>query len=241
MSSTINRNSGSIYPQQSLIQDQIDPQGTKMWISSQLDGGFAPLPSKAYVDLTRYGTLNINGSVVYSPKCPINPGEGIQSADHVFRQMETKLDSTALAMRASSLMQQDTGGEVLKLISIQKGISKPQKIIHDGQELDSSESTHGVIERDRVILLNTDKSSFKLVMESLVEQRSMSDPEGDLTYFKVKTTVEGPKRALENKDGDKLSIKAAYTAESPTKEGALQDDYLGTRAGFWDSESYLKA
>lgn len=238
---SINRESGSIYPKQSVLNDQIDPSGSKVWFESKLDGALAPLPQKAYVDLTRYGTLKINDSVIYSPNNPIVPDPGMEAAHHVFHQMEAKLDSTTLALRASSLMQQDTGGEVLKLISIQKGISQPSTSVHDGVEIDSSVSTHGVIEKDRMIILNTDKSSFKLVMESLVEQRSLDDPEGGLTFFKVKTTVEGPIRALENKDVQPLSIKAAYTAESPTKEGALQDDYFGTRAGLWDSETYLKA
>ena len=239
--SYINGDSGSIYPDPSLLQTQIDPTGPKVWFASQLpSGGQASVSNGAYADIERYGTLKINDSVVYSPTAPIQPNGGVKAADHVFRQMETRLDSTSLAARAVSLMDQNTGGEVLKLITFKKEISWLEKGIHKGNEVVNTISSHSVHEKERLILLNTDKSSFKLVMESLVEKRSLTDPEGDLSYFKVKTTIEGSKQALETKKSDKLSIKAAYTAEVSTKTAALQDDYSGTRAGMFDSGSYLK-
>lgn len=240
MSHSISRDSGSVYPDQSLIKDQLDPIDSKTWFESKLpSGGVAPVSNKAYRDMTRYGTLKINDSIVYSPNVEIRPNQGAQAADHVFREVETRLDSTELAARAANLMNQDTGGEVLKLVAFKKRIVRLEKGIHKGVEVENCISTHSVIEKKRVIAINTNSSSFTLVMESLVQQTDLEDIESEPTYFKIKTTIDGSKKDLENKNSSKLNIKAAYTAESPTEAGALSDDYSGTRAGFWDSDSYL--
>ncbi len=241
INSNINRDSGSIYPNLSLLKDQLNSKGQTIVDTKSPNGDGAPLPVKTYNDMTRLGSLKVNDVTIYSPNSKIRPPPGMKNADYVFHRMESKLGSTALAIHAANLMQQDTGGGVLKAVALQKGISRKETTNYKEEEIAANFSTHSVLERERCIILTTDNSSFTLVMESLVEQRALDDPEGDLTYYKLKTTIDGPKLALENKNADKLSIKAAYTAESPTKAAALQDDYSGTRAGFWDSQSYLKA
>ncbi len=232
----INKDSGSIYPGSSLLEKQLGPtQGHYEMVPSRRVKGGAPLWSSAYTDLNRLGRLEVNGAVIDPAQAP----QGVKKADYVFQQLEEKLDSTTLAIHAAQLLEQQTAGGVLKMLNFQKGLVHPHPV--DGKLVAKATLS----EAGRISKLDTTQTDFTLIMESLrkkmeVAESGFIDP-NQTTYFKMRITIQGKKEALERRDAEALSIKAAYTEEKGSKEEALKLDYFGTRAGLFDSTSYLKA
>lgn len=215
-------NSGSFFPNKSIIDSQINltnenPTSLSEIKSKRVKGEILPLWNKAFVDLTRLSTLEINGKLIYKDnKIPLKSEDPSIKTNYVFQKIEEKLDSTTLALRASHLFEQQLGGGVLKEIAIKKGFTTEIQ----GQFF----STHAVNAVKKYNALNVKKDQFQMIHEELVSVRPMQDPE-NLTYFKVKTVVEGKISDLEMKDTENMQFQTFYTKETTEKQ-ALKEDYL---------------
>ena len=238
----INSSSGSLYPGKTLIDSQLassqeDP--VSLVESSGTAGASIPLSTRVYSDLTRLNTLVVNKETIYAksqiPGSYDDDDDNVQKTNYVFNKMELKLNSTTLAIRASHLLEQNLGGEVLRQVIKQKGLSTATS--DDG----AIHSSHAVTKRETASILTTTESSFKLIHEEMVEKTPMENIDSK-TFFKIKTVVKGPLAALESAASQDMSIETAYTKEHSSKEAAFKDDYTGTRVGgLFNRESYLKA
>jgi len=234
----INTDSGSLFPDNSLVESQLNPPDKldRGVSTDYVRGGIAPLWDKAYVDLTRLGTLDVNGEPIYKNSgIPSETEDTASKTTYVFEKVADKLDSSALAVKAAHLFEQDLGGGALKMVANEKGISTGDE---DAYVMDSS---HTMTAKRTYSALNTDDSKFTLIHEQLIEVRPMEDIER-VSYFKVKTVVNGRTAALETKDSSDMSTSIAYTKEYTTMKAVLKADYWGTRAGFWNgNKTYIKA
>ncbi len=210
------RGSGSLFPNNEILDYQLDPsEKEKMNIESAEFKGAIPISEKTIVDLTRLGMLEVNRVVIYDGG---KPG----STEDVFDGIAQAVGSASLAHKAVDLFQQNLGGEVLKKVTIAKGLS--QEI--EGEFI----STHAVNAKRKYSALNAHGPGFEVVHEQLIEVRLIDDPD-QVSYFKIKTLVQGKTAALEARDARGMKISVAYTKEYKTMEEVLEATYWGTLAG----------
>lgn len=231
----INTNSGSVYPEKSLLYDQFS-LSPKEELTSIGDCNY-PIAQRTYNDLTRSGTLIVNKSVVYDETTlPLNPEmDEVQKTNYVFYKLEDQLGSTSAALNISYLLDQGVGNEVSRLVGDQKGIRLTTT--------DNALPSHSLGSKRHINVLQNDNEKFTLIHEDLFEKRSTEDPEDDCTFFKIKTIVSGTLDGLSHCGyGDDMKVEVAYTEERKTMQESLEDDYTGTWVGgLFNRESYIKA
>lgn len=229
-----NSGSGSIYPGKDFLDYQLNLKHRHYsYINTSLIKGEVPIWDKAFVDLTRLGTLQVNGEYVYKNGVPEEIGGIKDKTSFVFNSIAEKIDSSSLALKAVDLLQQDLGGSSLMKVGFEKGFYKEI-------EKDEVESTHSAVAKRHYNSINTDKKNFTVIHEELVQLRSLEDLE-KTSYFKVKTVVQGKIDALHARNPKGMSVSIAYTKEYSSMEEAFKADYWGTKAGGWsNTESYIK-
>ncbi len=230
---------GSFSPDKSELDRLFHPEGGMKNIHSSLSkGDTVSIADTTYNDLTRYGTLILNGESIYQKGIFPNIDDydvdvALWKTQFVFNQLEDKLDSTQLAINAANLMQQGIGGAMMETVALQKGFSYRG---NDG----FIESSTVINEKKMANVFESDlkNRNFTYIHESVVEAIPLVDdfpyPENS-TFFKIKTVVKGTLEALQGTNSQAMSFESVYTQERATMKEAIDDSYQGN-----DPQSYIK-
>lgn len=222
-----NQQSGSLYPDKSILDQQLEPTNPATTFHSDVLDRKVSLWSKAVVDLPRLSTLVVNNKIIYGSN--EQSSSALEDSSDKVQQIfdEILLHSERDPLIASSLCQlteQSLALDSLKEIAVKKGIILGE--------------THSLAAKKKVSVLDISENTFKLVQEQLYETRLMQDPDIK-SYFKAKIMVSGNKQDLAARRTAKLDLRVAYTKEYPLFDRAKKANYFGTRAaGYSDTDSY---
>lgn len=237
----ISRSSGSIYPDKSILQRQLNPEEyvenyKESDFESSVLNGRITLWSKSYLDVPRLTKLIINNVPLYDTQVQIEEAvsEIEDSADktqEIFDEMLLHFNrDTDFTRGVCNLANQGLALQVKNQMNLKKGISKGEDSI----------ITHMLTPKEKVTVVDTDEKTFTFVQEQLYEERDLDDID-KITYLKAKTIVSGKISDLSQKKFEKLDFKVAYTKEYQSIEEARKSDYLWTKAGGTkDWHSYIQ-
>lgn len=225
----------SFNPDRSLIENQFSFSGNHNEIYSTSSKKVIALPSEIHADLPRLGKLIVNGQSVYE-SVGFQFASEDEKAGYIFSIIESKCNSTNLAIKAAHLLEQDLAGGALKELTLKKGYSQVDKA-------GIAYSTHAVMEKQRVDVLNIDKKNFKHIHEAIVQVTNLDNIK-QTAFFKIKTVTEGTVQALAEANTKKISCQTHFTQERATLQETRNDIYQGNwqfMGDRTDTETYLAA
>jgi hypothetical protein len=235
----IDTGSGSLFPGKSFLENQFKSE-ERTFRSLRIKHELVSLWNKAYIDLMRLGTFDVNEEPIYKnggipsfTETDDDIDEETSKVAYVFNSMADKLGSISLATQAACLLQQALALGALEAVIREKGIAKNE------EGVGAPKVSHAVIAKKTYSAIDTDSENFRVVHEQFIEAHPMEDLDR-VSFFKIKTVVKGSKVSLERGEPNEMKTSIAYTKEYPSEKSALKANYWGTKAGGWsNTESYV--
>lgn len=235
-SSGVSTNSGSLYPDRSILQKQLEPECSDNYLESSYESPVlkekVSLWSQAYEDIPRLSNLIIRTETIYKKDSTGSLAGDSQTTENVVdKLLEHFNHNQTFTSGICNLAQQRLVHEVRDAISKKKGYS-------DGE----GNNSYVFSACEQFTAVESDAKTFKFVQEQLYQIVPVGSNTDRIPYMKVKTIVSGKVGDLSNRNIEKLAFRVTYTKEYENKEEARKADYLGTwAAGLSDRHSYINA